>query len=99
MELDHTAVWHAQGSTTKANPLNYYPTFKEIFTELSRQTKTKIIIPEAAKEINHSIVEPLTDQEKEEDYEVHLHISTFTSEDSSTMEQNPFQIENAPTKQ
>ena len=41
----------------------------------------------------------LTDQEKEEDYEFHLHISTFTSEDSSTMEHNPLQIENAPTEQ
>ena len=51
-----------------------------------------------AKEINHSIVEPLTDQEKEEDYEVHLHISTFTSEDNTIEEQNPLQIENVPTE-
>ena len=40
--LDHTAVWNKQGSTTKAKPLNYYPTVEEIFTKLERQTKTDI---------------------------------------------------------
>ena len=40
---------------------NYYPTVEHIFRELSRQTKTKLQIPEAAKQIDFSIVEPLTD--------------------------------------
>ena len=61
LELDHTAVWHLQGSTAKEKTLDYYPTFKEIFTELAHQSKTKIAIPTGAKEINQPIVEPLTD--------------------------------------
>ena len=39
-------------------------------------------MPEEAKQINFSIIEPLTDQEKEEDYELNLYISTFVSEDT-----------------
>ena len=47
--------------------------------------QTKIPIPEAAKQIYFSIIEPLIDQEKEEDYELNLYISTFVSEDTSTV--------------
>ena len=89
LELNQTTVWHSQGSTTNAKSLDYYPTTEEIFAELARHSKPKIPIPVGAKEINHSIIEPLTDQEKEEDYEVHFHISTFTSEDSLKEEKNP----------
>ena len=38
--------------------------------------KTKILVPKAAKQVDFSIKEPLTDQEKEEDYELNLYIST-----------------------
>ena len=38
-------------------------------------------MPDAAKQVDFSIEEPLTDQEKEEDYELNLYISTFVSED------------------
>ena len=48
--------------------------------------------------MKRSIVKPLTIQEKEEDYEFHLHISTFTSEHNPRIEKNILQIENAPTK-
>ena len=48
---------------------------------MTRQAQKKILVPEAAKQINFSIIEPLTDQEKEEDYELNLYISTFVSED------------------
>ena len=41
----------------------------------------------------------MTDQEKEEDYEFNLHISTFTSGDPLTEGQKPIQIENSPTEQ
>ena len=41
----------------------------------------KIPIPTKAKEMNFSIEELLTDQEKEEDYELNLYISTFVSEE------------------
>ena len=34
------------------------------------------------KEIDLSIEEPLTDQEKEEDYDLNLYISTFVSEET-----------------
>ena len=88
-----------QESAAKDKPLNYYPTVEQIFSELSRHSKTKIAIPTGSKEINQNIVEPLTDQEKEEDYEVHLHISTFTSEDNPIEEKNPLQIENVLTEQ
>ena len=40
-------------------------------------------MPEAAKQVDFSIEEPLTDQEKEEDYELNLYISTFVSKDTS----------------
>ena len=38
-----------------------------------------MLIPVREKEIDMSIEEPLTDQEKEEDYELNLYISTFVS--------------------
>ena len=44
-------------------------------------------------------MEPLIDQAKEEYYEFDLHISTFTSADTSTEEKKSLQIENAPTEQ
>ena len=50
---------------------------EQIFRELTRQAQTKIPIPEATKQVNFSIIEPLTDQEKKEDYELNLYISTF----------------------
>ena len=43
---------------------------------------TKIPILEKAKETDFSIEEPLTDQEKEEDYELNLYISTFVLEET-----------------
>ena len=72
LELDHTSVWYMQGEDPKANALEYYPSVDQIFRELSRQAKTKILVPEAAKRVNFSIEEPLTDQEKEEEYELNL---------------------------
>ena len=39
-------------------------------------------MPEEAKQVDFSIKEPLTDQEKEEDYELNLYISTFVLEDT-----------------
>ena len=89
LEVNHTAVWHKKGSTTKENPLDNYPTVEEIFTELVRKSKTNITIPEATKASNPLIIEPLTDQEKEEEYELNLHISTFTSGESLIEEKNP----------
>ena len=49
-------------------------------------------IPVMVKQTNQPIIEPMTDQEKEEDYEVHLHIRTFTSEDTPEEEKNNLQI-------
>ena len=49
---------------------------------MTRQAKTKIPVPKAAKQVDFSIADPLTDQEKEEDYELNLYISTFVSEDT-----------------
>ena len=74
-----------QGQDPNAQDLDYYPTVDQIFRELTRQAKTKIPVPEAAKQVDFSIVEPLTDQEKEEDYELNLYISTFVSEDTPTV--------------
>ena len=66
-----------QGTKTNAKTLDYYPAVEDIFLELSRQAGTKVPIPAKEKETNFSIEEPLTDQEKEEDYELNLYISTF----------------------
>ena len=44
--------------------------------------RTKVPILAKAKEIDFSIEEPLTDQEKEEDYELNLYISTFVLEET-----------------
>ena len=84
LELDHIVVWYMQGVAVKDKHLDCYPTDEEIFKELSLQSDTKISIPAAAKKRNQPILEPLTDQEKEEYYEVHLHISTFTLYDNPT---------------
>ena len=50
-----------QGQDPKENDLDYYPTVDQIFQELSRQAKMKILVPEAAKQVDFSIIEPLTD--------------------------------------
>ena len=81
LELNHTSVWYMQGEASNAKSLDYYLTVDQIFRELSRQTKTKIPVLEAAKQVEFSIEVPLTDQEKEEYYELNLCISTFVSED------------------
>ena len=81
-----------RGLAAKAKHIDYYPTIEDIFKELYRQSNTKMSIQVIAKKTNQPIVEPLTEQEKEEDYEVQLHISTFTSEDSLAEEKNTLQI-------
>ena len=68
LELYHTTVWYMQGTKSNAKTLDYYPSVEAIFRELSRQERTKIPIPAKAKVMDFSIEEPLTDQEKEEDY-------------------------------
>ena len=75
-------IWCMQGTKSNAKTLDYYPSVEAIFRELSRQAGTKI--PRLAKEkvTDFSIEEPLTDQEKEEDYELNLYISTFVSEET-----------------
>ena len=81
-----------QGAKAKAKPLDYYPTVEEIFHELARQSNTKLSIPANNKEGNLAIEEPLTDQEKEEYYELRLHISTFVSEETLAEDTNRLQI-------
>ena len=61
LELDHMSVWYMQGENPKAHALDYYPSVDQIFWELTRQEKTRIPVPEAAKQVNYSIEEPLTD--------------------------------------
>ena len=97
-----------QGEKATAKPLDYYPIVKEIFRELARKSGTKLLIPAKAKEINQTIEEPLTNQEKEEDYELRLYISTFMSDDILEKDTTRLQITivpplnqrgNTPTKQ
>ena len=71
-----------QGEHLKDAALDYYPIAEKIFSDLTRQAKTKIPVPEAAKQVDFSIKEPLTDQEKEEYYKLNLYISTFVLEDT-----------------
>ena len=85
-----------QGSKAKTKPLDYYPTVEEIFYELAQQSTTKLSIPAKAKEVNLTIEEPLTDQEKEEDYELQLYISTFVSEETPTEDTNRLQLTIVP---
>ena len=92
LELDHIVVWYMQGAAVKDKHLDYYPTNEEIFKELSRQSNTNMSILVATMKRNHPILEPLTDQKKEEYYEVHLYINTFTSEETSIEEKNTFHI-------
>ena len=49
-------------------------------------------MPEAAKQVDFSIEVLLTDQEKEEDYELNLYISTFLSEDTPVEPTGSLQI-------
>ena len=71
-----------QGEDPKAAVLDYYLTTEQIFQELTRQAKTNIPVLEAAKQVDFSVKEPLTDQKKEEDYMLNLYISTFVLEDT-----------------
>ena len=59
----HSSLVYA-GRKRKAKPLNFYPTVKDIFQELARQSNTKLSIPTNAKEVNLPIEEPLTNHEK-----------------------------------
>ena len=83
----------------KAKHLDYYWKVDDIFKELRWQSTTKSSIQAMAKKANQSIVEPLTDQEKEEDYEVNLHISAFTSGDNPIEEKIPLQVVTIPQPQ
>ena len=51
-----------------------------------------------AKEIDFSIEDTLTDQEKEEDYELNLYISTFVSEETLVEHTGQLQIIIKPLK-
>ena len=53
-------------------------------------------MPTKDKELNLTIEEPLTDQEKEEDYELRLHISTFMSKEKLVEDTNRLQIKIIP---
>ena len=55
-----------------------------------------MLIPAKAKEVNLAIKEPLIDQEKEEYYELQLHISTFVSEETQSEDTNRLQIKIIP---
>ena len=88
-----------QGAGGKFEPLNIYPSVEDIFAELTRQSNTKLDIPPVAKKVDQPIVEPLTNQEKEEEYEVRLHISTFTLNDSLIEELSTLKIAIVPPTQ
>ena len=88
-----------QGAIEKGKHIDYYPTDEQIFTELARQSNTKLSIPTFAKKTKQPIVEPLTDQDKEEYYEVHLHIITFTLEDTPAEYTSTLQIVTVPKTQ
>ena len=96
LELDHTAVWYMQGVKEKAKTLDYYPIVEDIFWELARQSGTKLLIPAKAKDETLAIEEPLTDQEKEEYYELWLHISTFVLEETPVEDTTRLQITMIP---
>ena len=81
-----------QGEKSNAKALDYYPSAKQIFRELSWQAGTKIQIPTKTKEIDFSIKELLTYQEKEEDYELNLYINTFVSEETPIEHTGQIQI-------
>ena len=81
-----------QGDDSNAKALDYYPSVDQIFWELSRQAKTKIPVPTVSKKIDFSIEDPLTDQEKEEDYELNLYISTFVSDETPVKDTVQLQI-------
>ena len=81
-----------QGDNSNAKSLNYYPSVDQIFRELSRQAKTKILVPTIAKQIDFSIEKLLTDQEKEENYELNLYISSFVSEETPVEHTGQLQI-------
>ena len=92
LELDHTLVWYMQGDDSNAKAFDYYLSVDQIFRELSRQAKTKIPVPTTVNKSDFSIKEPLTDQEKEEDYELNLYISTFVSEETLVEHTGQIQI-------
>ena len=69
LRLDHTSVWYLQGVGGASRELKFYPSVEDIFGDLTRQSNTKLDIPPIANKVDQPIVEPLTDQEKEEDYE------------------------------
>ena len=55
---------------------------------LSQHANTKLDILPIAKKDDQPIIEFLSDHENEEDYELRLHISTITLDDTSTKEVN-----------
>ena len=78
LALDHTSVWYLQEATGEAKELIFYPSLEEIFDELCRQSNIRLEIPPLEKWVDQPMVKPLNDAEKEEHYEVQIHLNTFT---------------------
>lgn len=96
LELDHTKVWHLQGIGGAARTLKFYPSIDEIFNELNRQSNTILTIPAKARDVSVPVVEPLIDQEKEEEYEGRLYMHTFIYEAEPTVAKRPLALTLTP---
>ena len=70
--LDYTKLWYADDQAAKPVDLPYNPSIKQIFMELSRQSRTITPISSLAKEIQVDLLLPLTDDEKVEQHEAKL---------------------------
>jgi hypothetical protein len=86
--LDHTKLWYADGQGAELVDLPYYPTIKQIFGELTQQSRTITPIPSLAKEIQFDLLFPLTDGEKVEQHEAELQMQSFAVK-AQTLMQTP----------
>ena len=86
------SIWYLQGVGGTTRELDFYPSVEEIFTELSRQSNTRLDTPPLAKIFDQPMIKPLTDTSKEEDYGICVQLNTLIIDHDHTGDLNPLGI-------
>ena len=86
------SIWNLQGAGGIVRELKFYPSFKEIFNEISWKSNTILDIPSIGRSFDQRMAKPLTEAKKDEDYEICVHLNTFTLDRDNPGDINPLRI-------
>lgn len=84
LQLDHTRVWSKIDGTQDASDLDYVPSTKDIYADLSWQTDHPMQPLMAALSSYDQVSTPLTEAEREEERELTMHIEMFSVAESGS---------------